>query len=368
MLGDLTRRGFLAATAPAAALGSGVIDVRDYKAAGDGKTDDTAAIQKALDKAAESKAVVHVPTGVFCCSKLKMHPNVGLSGEPTFDYRSWGGSIIRLCDPSVPCLIDVTGAYGTWISGMCLDGANLGSGIHGVCLDQAQQSKREDTIWIERCRIGSFSGDGVHLGLVWVFTIRESYICYNRANGVWIHGWDGFVLNNWISGNRNAGIGCDKASGFWLITANRIEWNRKGQLVGPMSDVSVTGNSFDWSSEAPEISLTNCRDLMFTGNHIDVRGPLSGGAEKVDPFQSSCVRLERVQGLTFVGNGFTTQGRRGCKDYGIVLKGCADSVIANNTMVRAVAKEMVRDLGGNERVIVKDNVGSVWPRPESKKS
>ena len=71
MLGDLTRRGFLAATASAAAIGSGVIDVRDYKAAGDGKTDDTAAIQKALDKAAESKAVVHVPAGVFCCSKLK---------------------------------------------------------------------------------------------------------------------------------------------------------------------------------------------------------------------------------------------------------------------------------------------------------
>src|SRR5208283_1250467 len=63
----LNRRGFLSVTGQSAtaALAAKVIDVRDYKAVGDGKTDDTAAIQKALDAAAKSNGTVHIPEGVF---------------------------------------------------------------------------------------------------------------------------------------------------------------------------------------------------------------------------------------------------------------------------------------------------------------
>ena len=64
----LNRRGFLTVTGQSAtaALATTVIDVRDYRAVGDGKTDDTAAIQKALDAASKAKETVHIPEGVFC--------------------------------------------------------------------------------------------------------------------------------------------------------------------------------------------------------------------------------------------------------------------------------------------------------------
>ena len=97
---DVTRRRFLATTtqAPAAAaLVPAVIDIRDFKAAGDGKTDDTAAIQKAVDKAAQTKGNVHIPDGVFCCSTVKLPPNVGLVGNPDLGLR-------RLCGAGLASL------------------------------------------------------------------------------------------------------------------------------------------------------------------------------------------------------------------------------------------------------------------------
>ncbi len=94
MTPDLTRRGFLATTtqaSAAAALVPPIIDVRDFKAAGDGKTDDTAAFRKAIDKAAQTRASVHIPDGVFCRSTVKLSPNVGLVGNPTWDYGHYTG-------------------------------------------------------------------------------------------------------------------------------------------------------------------------------------------------------------------------------------------------------------------------------------
>ena len=60
-----------------------VLDVRDFNAVGDGKTDNTAAIQKALNRAADTKDTVFIPDGIFACSTLKVPPFVGLCGNPT---------------------------------------------------------------------------------------------------------------------------------------------------------------------------------------------------------------------------------------------------------------------------------------------
>ena len=145
----INRRFFLASTtqaAAAAALTPNLIDVRDHNAVGDGKTDDTAAIQKALDKAAETKATVHIPEGVFCCSTLKMPPNVGLVGNPTWDYRHQ-----RRIGPAAGrqigrALLDVTGAFGVRITGLCLEGARLGERHPRHPPEQAQlrQTRRHD--------------------------------------------------------------------------------------------------------------------------------------------------------------------------------------------------------------------------------
>ena len=58
-----------------------MINVLDFGAEGDGKHDDTGAIQRALDKSAETQSVVYIPAGKYLCSMLQMHPHTGLVGD-----------------------------------------------------------------------------------------------------------------------------------------------------------------------------------------------------------------------------------------------------------------------------------------------
>ncbi len=69
-------------TALAAGPDSDVIDVRAHGAVGDGKTDDTAAFQKALDAAGKAGGgVVHSPRGNYCfAGRLNVPAAVTLEG------------------------------------------------------------------------------------------------------------------------------------------------------------------------------------------------------------------------------------------------------------------------------------------------
>jgi hypothetical protein len=376
MPAPVSRRDFLRTSATgmaAAAVVPNALDVRDFNAVGDGKTDSTAAIQKALNKAAETKGTVFIPDGVFACSTLKMPPFVGLCGNPTWGYSANAGSVLRLCDAAAPCLLDITGAYGFRINGLCLDGAGLGKETHGIMLDKPDYGKHEDTICLERCRIGNFTGDGLHLSRIWVFSIRQCMICHNKANGLWYRGWDGFVLDNWFSGNGQAGIGAYEENSSCTFTANRIEWNRQYGIILKSGHLyNITGNYFDRTS-GPAIALLprekhGSRTFTVTGNVIYRSGAPHGGPF-ADPYQNAHLRFEGVDGLTCVGNTFDAGKDDGGKgiitpEYGMVLKALTNSVVANNVMNRGATKELIVDLGGHgEGFILKDNPGSIIKPP-----
>lgn len=372
----LSRRSFIGGTATGIAGLAGALpyalDARDFNAVGDGKTDNTAAIQKALDKAAETQGTVFIPDGVYACSTLKIPPFVGLCGNPIWSYATANnaGSILRLNDASAPCLIDITGATGSRINGLCLDGAGLGKGIHGIMLDKAEYGKHEHTICIERCRIGSFSGDGVHLSRIWVFSIRHSMICFNQLNGLYYRGWDGFVMDNWFSANLLAGIGAYEENASVTLTGNRIEWNRRqGLILHGGDNYNITGNYFDRAS-GPAISLlprgkTPCKHIAITGNVIYRSGAPHGGPF-ADKYDDAHLRFEEVAGLACVGNtcraGKDDRGKGEVTPaYGMVLRALTDSVIANNAMHHGATKELMIDLGGHgSGLILKDNPGSLF--------
>lgn len=69
------------ASQPASAPATGLYSVRDYGAAADGKTDDTAALQRAIDAATETGGIVELPPGKYLIAgSIKVKKGVAVRG------------------------------------------------------------------------------------------------------------------------------------------------------------------------------------------------------------------------------------------------------------------------------------------------
>ncbi len=346
-----------------------MLNAMDFGAKGDGTTDDTAAIQKAMDTAALTNGAVFIPEGRYLCSELKVPEGIGLYGLPAWSYRKGMGTVLVFRGGNGKCLLNLTGAFGAYLHGLCLDGNNIEGGIHGILVDKPDYGKQEDTPRIDTCRVENFTGDGIRLERIWCFCVRHSHCFRNKGCGLRVRGWDGFILDNWFSGNGKAGYASYDENASNTLTGNRIEWNREGGIIiRGGSHYNITGNYIDRSGRCgiallPGDNKKGCEVITVTGNVIYRSGKPEWGRQ--DEYDSSHARFEAAKGLVFTGNALNSgrdDGGEGSysPDYGIVLKGLENSVIKDNTQQNGALKQLVADLGGHgEGVIIKDNVGSL---------
>lgn len=108
-------------------------NVREYGAKGDGRTDDTVALQKGID----SSSLIFIPPGEYMTRELHMRPATALVGVPAWNYAGPGGSVLRLAGLDSTSLLNLTNARGSTIDGLALDGRDVGHGIHGILIDRA---------------------------------------------------------------------------------------------------------------------------------------------------------------------------------------------------------------------------------------
>jgi len=348
----------------------GMVDVLDFGAKGDGRTDDTRAIQSAIDKAAEVGGGVFVPPGTYLSGELQMRAHGSLTGVAGFSYRNPGGTIIRLNDAKARCLLNITNAFGCTIQGICLMGEKLGDGIHGVFLDKPDYGKEEDSFRIDTCLVSHFTGHGVNLQRVWCFSLRHSMIAYNKGDGVRVKGWDAFIMDNWFSGNVGAGYGAYEENASITMTGNRIEWNQAGGIVlHGGTHYNITGNYIDRCGGSAIALLPRgdeaTRQASVTGNVIY----RSGRWSKPGTHESSHVRMERCQGVTFVGNTLVVGRDDGAKgewspSYGIIYSGLDHCIIKDNVLQNGALEMLMLDLDSNHiRAIVQDNTGCLFEVP-----
>ena len=340
-----------------------VLNVRQFGAKGDGKADDTKALQSAIDSAASRGGSVFVPPGVYRSGELQVRPHVSITGVPAWDYRQGFGSVIQLADPHASCLLNITGAFGATIDGLAFNGGRLGTSVHGVWLNKPDYGKQEDTFRIERCQVSNFTGDGVRLTRVWCFSVRHSMIGNNSGDGISLRGWDGFLLDNWLSGNRGAGFAARDENSSCTLTGNRIEWNREGVLILGGNGYNITGNFFDRAG-ASGLAVVRGAQMAVTGNFFRRSG--KGAAH--GSHDSSQIRLEQARGITCCGNnlqvGRDDEGKgEWSPSYGIIYKELQNCVITNNVLHEGALEQLMLDLGGHaEGAVVKDNPGSLAVR------
>jgi len=178
-----------------------------------------------------------------------------------------------------------------------------------------------------------------------------------------LRGWDGFILDNWFSGNGRAGFAARHENASITFTANRVEWNHEENMLVTGGDgYQITGNFFDRAGTcglALRRSNLPCRQFTITGNFFKRSGKLANP----DSHDSSQILLEGSHGVTCTGNNFEggrDDGGHGVwsPSYGIVHGGLADCVVTNNVLNEGSLRELFLDVGGqSENAVIHDNPG-----------
>ncbi len=346
-----------------------IFDVTEYGAKGDNFTDDTAAIQKAIDEAGECEGTVFFPAGNYRVGQLILHPNIALKAEPVWSYRTVTGAVLSLNDYNAKCLLDVTDAHGVHIFGLCLDGKNKGENIHGIAVLRDTPSKQEDMFQIEKCRIGCFTGDGVHFDRVWAYWIKHSQIIFNSGNGIFNCGTGGFLLDNFITANLGKGYCNDETSLHINITAigNRIEWNRGGGMYLTNALTGTLSNNIFDRSGGTALYLGGDRGAVGININNNIFFRSSKPSYGYDsPECDSHVFMDHAKGITFSGNSFMA-GRDDIDGdlspkYGMVLKDVSHAVISGNSLYYgAVEKNICLLQDKYEDVIMENNCDECAP-------
>ena len=226
-----------------------VVNVRHHGATGDGSTDDTAAIQGAIDSSAAG-ATIFFPAGTYAISNaLILLPDRAYVGGGTAFAGSNGGALIKQKDgANITGTVGVTGllvaqAWATnaatcddpiAIANLALDGNasnNSGSTACGIVLVNFNSS-------ITSCLISNVSTHGILLtdttddGTVVSNSCSENWVVLNKienpdADGIHqisansISNQDGYCVHNFISQTTGCGMQFARAAG-WEFTRNHL--------------------------------------------------------------------------------------------------------------------------------------------------
>jgi hypothetical protein len=344
-----------------------MFDVRQFGAKGDGQSDDTKAIQAAIDAGIHGGAVF-LPPGVYLSSELHLRPHVSLIGIAGWSYRSPGGSVIRLGDPNAASLLNITGASGVSIDGLSLEGGTsrrkntwdsaqqAGLRQRGGCLpnrafeDRTLQRRRRATgpslvfldsplhdraQWRRRC-IAPGVGR-IPAGQLVLWEPRRRI----RARGTRTH-----PVRSPPTGSNGT---------------------REGILLVGGDGYNITGNFFDRSGGCALVLRKGangpCEQMSITGNFLK----RSGKTAKPESYDSGQARFEGARGVTFSGNNLEVGrddggGGQWSPSYGIIYRDLQHCVISNNVLHDgAIPKNSWRTWAGNETgVVVKDNPGCLF--------
>ena len=329
----------------AAAESSGANDVKAFGAEGDGKTDDTAAIQEAIDGLPATGGTVKLPTGTYMVKRLLLRSGTSLVG-------AGHASVLRaLPDASAVITFPPGKQSGIRISDLLIDGghdADRTEPGHGLFLraPAVVSDLLVDRVWFQNHQtdaivIAGGKGEEHHDLVFRDIDIRETGLT---------HG---------------CGIIIRSGSNIWVDRAHIFE-------VGAVrNDHRSHGIATMYRSNATNLRITNCiidgsaGHNIFLGDAHNVsivnnrlaRSTRGGGNDS--GIQANCAYAGRMRGLLISGNEIVDSG-----GYGVCTSAVDEVKMIGNTFIRGT-DPCIRMQGNPKNWILANNVfldiGSVGP-------
>jgi parallel beta-helix repeat protein len=243
-----------------------VVSVVTLGATGNDSTDDTAAIQAAIDQGFKTGSVVFVPAGVYRVSQLTLRKGTILQGVSSGTYPDnntiSGASVIaRLPNSNKDLLLAPDGANYCRIFDLALDGnKNNNTAGHGLCVADGAAGQ-EGQIIVDRCYFHDNPDSNIYLGKNRrANNIHNGVFNYSlNGDGITVAGSDNTIASNILGSNGRAGL-ClgTTATQNWAAaaTANAaaIAHVQNNDIYGNLVGIAVANGS------------SGC---MITGNGID---------------------------------------------------------------------------------------------------
>lgn len=254
-----------------------------YNAKGDGTTDDTAAIQSALNAAAGG-LTVYFPSGNYKITSQLMTPvgRLAMVGD-----SPWASVLV--CDPNAATgpILNLTHSPGSIVSRLGFNG-NVFSATSGpVPVRSGIVANNAFSITIDNCVLYALTGVGIEFDFSWDITIR----------GCWIASCGSFGIKLWF---------CPKS----YVTENIVSSTQdSGIFILNSQTVTVSGNQvYACGPFAYGIGLLDSDNSQITGNLVQqcVIGAM---------LQTSLTRSQGAQWDLFFSYGYTFTGNTICRNY-----------------------------------------------------
>lgn len=262
-----------------------IISISDFGAVGDGVTDNTAAIQAALDLGAGY--AIGVPEGVFVTTNLTCGPDITI--------RGLGQTIskLKLKNGTSGAILSSSNAANLIIKDLGFDGNknNCPSGTHAVHIYGAESGGHG--FLIDSCGFYSCKSNGIYqTGTYTKVRIADCTIESNDLDGVSINA-DGLVTGNRCTYNGRFGV---LATGNYIQIIGNI-CNSNGQIVTSGAGIGVVGG--DYAIAEGNTCISNGTGTYFT-HGLQFNGVSNG------IMQGNFCQLNNGSGLDMYNSQYTT--------------------------------------------------------------
>jgi polygalacturonase len=291
------------------------VSVKDFGATGDGTTDDSAAIQAALN----AGTAIYFPTGTYLISSTLNLPNknMTLTGEGRLSKIIGSVSPLLAYDPTfntnTPCIYDLS---------FEATGDNISIQMHGVWTAAGKVGPTIDGCYFLNSSVTTTTAKCISLSGVWTANITNNHFDGAGSGGAPTTGIGGYGIFILLGSNVNTSVMGLNITNNKFLTIAYPYWGSPRTLStgGRIEGISISTNSFI----AGNVAITSNQALAtLIGNNII--SDFNVGIDFIDEFNFNITGNTEIDGLTA---GIRLSVAVGISERGVI---CANNIKAKST-------------------------------------